>query len=229
MGSGITNQKIVAIDGPAGAGKSSVSRKVAEELGFVYLDTGAMYRAVTLACLQSGLAGDPLDPKLIEDELGSLDLIVRPDGGLRLNGSAVDGELRSKAVTDRVSAISALPVVRHELVRMQRQFAKTMIEEFAVPGIVVDGRDIGSHVFPNAKYRFYLDATLEERSRRRAAQAPGFELSLEQWKQRLAARDRWDSERPLAPLTIPEGALVIDTTHLSKEQVVQKIVEIVRS
>lgn len=220
------HDSIVAIDGPAGAGKSSVARKVARELGFFYLDTGSMYRAVTLHCLRQGLHGDPGEEAAVSRLLSGMELAVDAQGGVWLGPGEVTPWLRSEEVSRHVSAISAMLPVRTALVALQRRIAVEKVSQGS--GIVVDGRDIGSHVFPRARHRFYLDAAVEERAARRKAQEGG-QGPLEDWIGKIQARDRVDSQRALAPLCIPDGAVVVDTTRLSEDEVVALIVRAVRS
>ena len=215
--------QLVTIDGPAGVGKSSVARRVAERLGWFHLDTGATYRAVTLLAVRSGLAAERLDEAAVAPLLDRLDLVVKGGGRVWLDGTEVTKELRSPEVTGLVSPVSALPIVRRKLVELQRRVAA----EQARAGVVVEGRDAGSYIFPQARWRFYLDASLAERARRRLRQElESREPTPEQLTaamERLATRDRIDRERTVAPLKVPEGAIVLDTTHLDLEQVVAAI------
>ncbi|MCK6461012.1 MAG: (d)CMP kinase [Planctomycetes bacterium] len=204
---------VVAIDGPAGAGKSTVARKVAARLpGFRYLDTGAMYRAVTayLLRIDKGNAS--------EEEMGrAAEGLVLEGERLLVHGVDVTGDIRSAAVTADVSRVSAVPRVRRVVQGKQR----------AVKGrLVAEGRDIGSVVFPEAAVKIYLDAALDERARRRHKQVP--EFSADEYKGQLARRDRLDSTRDDSPLVKAEDATLIDTTNLTIEQVVGKVEALVR-
>jgi len=225
--------QLVTIDGPAGVGKSSVARRVAERLGWFHLDTGATYRAVTLLAVRSGLAAERLDEAAVAPLLDRLDLVVKGGGRVWLDGTEVTKELRSPEVTGLVSPVSALPIVRRKLVELQRRVAAEQARA-GVPnsGVVVEGRDAGSYIFPQARWRFYLDASLAERARRRLRQElESREPTPEQLTaamERLATRDRIDRERAVAPLKVPEGAIVLDTTHLDLEQVVAAITGTVR-
>ncbi|MDP8937093.1 MAG: (d)CMP kinase [Actinomycetota bacterium] len=198
--------QVVAIDGPVGSGKSTVARAVASRLGLAHLETGAMYRAVALAVLRRGIEPVADDPALAE-----VARTVRMEVGERLvvDGADVTEELRAPEVGRAVSVVAADPGVRAELVRRQRQWVADR------GGAVVEGRDIGSVVFPDATLRVYLTASDEERARRRG----GDETAAD-----VARRDRIDSSRSASPLIVPEGATVIDTTDRSVAEVVDEIV-----
>ncbi|MBM4016088.1 MAG: (d)CMP kinase [Planctomycetes bacterium] len=225
--------KVLTIDGPAGVGKSSVARRVAARLCFFHLDTGAMYRAVTLAALRAGLVGpDAIDAARLAPVLAhwvtARRMRVGEGGKVWLGDEDVSDEVRSAAVTALVSPVSAVPSVRAALVEWQRSLAAEQLALRA--GVVVEGRDAGSYIFPTARWRFYLDASLLERARRRlrqhsAAQVVSHDASHELTvaMERLAQRDRIDRERPLAPLCVPDGATVLDTTHRDLDQVVAAI------
>jgi cytidylate kinase len=231
----------LTIDGPAGVGKSSVARRVADRLRWFHLDTGARYRAVTLLCLRRGLTAERLDEAAVAPLIDALDMKVESGGRVWLDGTEVTAELRSPEVTGLVSPVSALPNVRHKLVDLQRAVGAKQAERGAgvVPtppfggGVVIEGRDAGSYVFPQARWRFYLDASLAERARRRLRQELGDQAPapepLTAAMERLATRDRIDRERDFAPLKVPDGATVLDTTHMSLEQVVTAITQVVRS
>lgn len=232
---------LVTIDGPAGVGKSSVARRVAERLGWFHLDTGATYRAVTLLAVRAGLAAERLDEAAVAPLLDRLELKIESGGHVWLDGIEVTKELRSPEVTGLVSPVSALPNVRRRLVDLQRKVAAQQSTRVATRvaergtsrrGVVVEGRDAGSYIFPQARWRFYLDASLAERARRRLRQElESREPTPEQLTavmERLATRDRIDRERAVAPLKVPEGAIVLDTTHLGLEQVVAAITGTVR-
>lgn len=198
--------QVVAIDGPVGSGKSTVARALAARLGLAHLETGAMYRAVAFALLRRGIDPSPDDPVLAE-----VAQEVRMEVGDRLvvDGADVTDELRAPEVGRAVSVVAADPGVRAEMVRRQRQWVGDR------GGAVVDGRDIGSVVFPDATLRVFLTATEEERARRRG----GDETAAD-----VARRDRLDSSRAASPLVVPDGAIVIDTTDRSVDEVVDEIV-----
>ena len=215
---------IVTIDGPAGSGKSSTSRLVAKELCAVYIDTGAMYRAVTLIALEKGI--DVHDAKRL-GELSATIAIEFRDG---TDGQAtiIDGrdrseEIRSGEVDRNVSAVSAHGQVRDNMLELQRNMAAKL------PVVVVEGRDTGSVVFPDADHKFYLTAGVEARSRRRLEQIGGANADADRIAGEISERDRLDSSRDIAPLNIPDGAKVIDNTHLSLDETVKLIVESVGS
>jgi CMP/dCMP kinase len=198
--------QVVAIDGPVGSGKSTVARAVAARLGLEHLETGAMYRAVAVAVLRRGV-----EPRADDPALGEVARAVHIEVGERLvvDGVDVTDELRTPEVGRAVSVVAADPTVRAELVRRQREWVTGR------GGGVVEGRDIGSVVFPDATLRVYLTASDEERARRRG----GDETAAD-----VARRDRLDSSRSASPLVVPEGAIVIDTTDRSVADVVDEIV-----
>ena len=218
-----SRQPIVAIDGPAGAGKSTVARLAAQQLGLLYLDTGAMYRALTWRVLQSGIA--------IDDEPGVAELVsqcaIELSGEpssvqVQIDGQDVTQEIRSLEVTSKVSAIAAHPAVRQELVQQQRRYGLG-------GGIVIEGRDIGTNVFPDAELKIYLTASVQERARRRQQdlknQGKG-EISLDELEQSIYDRDRKDSTRSLAPLRKAADAIEIQTDGLTVQQVIDRIVQL---
>jgi pantoate ligase/cytidylate kinase len=225
-----TRKPIVAIDGPAGAGKSTVSRQVAQRLDLLYLDTGAMYRALTWLVLESGVAVDD-EPSIAE--LASqceIELDAQPTPtekqataiSVSINGQDVTQAIRSLEVTSKVSAIAAQPVVRNELVRQQRRYGKN-------GGIVIDGRDIGTHVFPDAELKLFLTASVQERARRRQQDLKNQgkdTISLDELEQAIYDRDLKDSTRTLAPLRQAEDAIEIQTDNLSIAEVVDRIVQL---
>lgn len=209
----------IAIDGPAAAGKSTVAKNVAEELHLVYIDTGAMYRALTYKALNENVNVD--EEKGLIDLLKKIDIQLQPskDGQLVfINGEDVTNNIRSSEVTNNVSAVAKHKDVREMMVRTQQQLAKS-------GGIVMDGRDIGTHVIPNAEVKVFLVASVEERAKRRHEEnlTKGFPSDLERLREEIKARDKLDSEREVAPLKKAEDAIEIDTTSLSIDDVVTKI------
>jgi len=212
---------VVTLDGPAGSGKSSVARQLAAELGFLQLDSGALYRAVTAVALARGLsAEDPGLPELVQ----GLSLATDRQGQVLLDGRVLpDQRLREPAVSAAVSPVSAVPAVREALLGVQRRAA------WGVPGLVAEGRDMATVVFPDARHRFYLDARPEVRAARRLAQSSAEGASLEQVSAALSARDARDSTRPIAPLAVAPGAEVLDTSELTLEQVLAELAARVRA
>lgn len=204
---------IITIDGPAGAGKSTVAREVARRLGLRYLDTGAMYRAVAWKARRLGLS----DPREIARMIAGTRIEVA-DGRVLCDGQDVTLEIRSPEITAAVRPIADAPECRAELVRMQREAVRG-------GGLVTEGRDQGSVVFPDAPFKFYLDASVEERARRRWRELGG---DLEEIRRAIERRDAEDRSRPVGPLVCPPGAQVIDTSALTVEEVVDKILATVR-
>jgi len=211
---------IIAIDGPAASGKSTTARMVAEKLGFTYLDTGAMYRAVTLALLNRKTSIDDLEQ--ISDFLKQVKLELKAESGktvIFMDGKNVSEEIRGSAVTASVSSVSALPVVRERMVKIQREIGYAN-------DCVIEGRDIGTVVFPNAEFKFFLVANYETRAQRRQADlmALGENPSIEEIIADLKERDLKDSTRSHSPLQKAEDAIEVDTSSLSIEGQVIEIV-----
>ncbi|HEX2294608.1 MAG TPA: (d)CMP kinase [Actinomycetota bacterium] len=211
----------LAIDGPAGAGKSTVARRVADALGWRYVDSGAMYRAIALAVLRGGAAAGDEEAVGVIAEKAEVTL----DGGrVRLDGEDVSERIRAADVTAVVSAVAANPRVRAALVDKQRGLATEQ-------DVVMEGRDIGTVVLPDAEIKVYLTAAPSERARRRARELglPGDRASLEAMESELSRRDVADATRDLAPLARAEGAHEVDTTDLDLDEVVARICDIVRA
>lgn len=208
---------VITLDGPGGTGKGTVGQLLATELGWHYLDSGALYRALALASLQQTVAED--DEVALADLAARLDIRFQDDlklgqHRLLLQGKDISEAIRSEACGNRASKIAALPRVRQALLALQRRFRQP-------PGLVTDGRDMGSVVFPDAPLKIFLEASSEERARRRYQQLKqkGISVSLAQLCAELAERDRRDRERQIAPLKPAEDAYVIDTTHLNITEV----------
>ena len=211
---------VVALDGPSGTGKSTVARMVARRLGTRYLDTGAMYRAATLAVLDRAI--DVQDPVRVAEAVAAarIDISTDPDRvGVELDGRPVDVEIRSAPVTASVSAVSAIPAVRAVLVEHQRRL-------IARGPIVVEGRDIGSVVCPDAQAKFYLTASAEARAGRRAKEL-GEGIDVSTVAADLQRRDALDSTRSTSPLARAADSVEVDTTDLSIDEVVDRLVDIV--
>lgn len=215
---------IITIDGPAGAGKTTIAKLVAKRLGAYHIDSGAMYRAVALAALDKGV--DPSDSRKVAELLSKIEIVYIPlPSGfeLFLNGEEVSKRLRLAEVTAGSSAVAVHPQVRRYMVSIQRELGRKY-------DLVMEGRDIGSFVFPDADFRFYLDAGIEERARRRLMQynIKPTTKSLASTIDDIQERDRRDSSRHIAPLVIPRGARIIDSTDLSIEEVVDEILKAVK-
>lgn len=215
---------IVAIDGPAGAGKSSTAKEVAFQLGFVYIDTGAMYRAVTLEVIRSNVdVSNENQVTLIAKKSNIQFRWINKYLHTFLNNEDVSDEIRSSEVADLVSPVSAIPGVRDVMVKCQREMAKR-------DNIVMEGRDIGTNVFPSADFKFYLDADIDVRAKRRISDYKkiGQELTLEEIKKEIKIRDKIDSSRRYSPLKKAYNAIIIDTTNLSFKEQVEMIVNRVK-
>ena len=207
---------VVAVDGPAGAGKSTASRALAGRLGYAYIDTGAMYRAVGVIAHRRGVALN--DDDALAQLVGGLRFELRDGGGLAVDGTDVTAEIRSTGAGELASRVSTRPVVRERLVALQRALG-------VGGGVVMEGRDIGTVVFPNAAVKLYLTADPAERARRRAVELRGRGESVDEaaLAQEIAARDERDSARSHSPLRPAADALRLDTTGLTLEQVVARM------
>ena len=220
--------EVVTIDGPSGVGKSTISRRVAAMLGFTYLDTGAMYRAVAFKCHLSGI--DTGDDAALKTILATIDMELIPapsedkDVQVVLDGVNISDRIRTQEISMLASAVSALKPVRDTLTRMQQEMG-------AKGKIVAEGRDTGTVVFPGAAWKFYLDASSEERARRRINQLRqnGQEVNEQEIRAQIIKRDRDDSERTIAPLKAAIDAVHIDSTILSPDEVVQCVLEVVQT
>jgi len=209
----------VAIDGPAGSGKSTISKMVCDRIGFTHIDTGAMYRAVTLEALNLGVDLEREESYKFLDDIK----IVYNDDKIYLNGKPVGREIRSTRVANNVSTVAKMPVVRTNMVKLQQEAAKNGL-------ILMDGRDIGTVVLPNADLKIFLTASVEERANRRFKEN-ALSGSQENYDEVLAAikdRDFKDSNRELNPLRMAEDAVLVDTTNMNIEQVVEKIINLIK-
>lgn len=216
---------VVAIDGPAGAGKSTVARAVAERLGFAYVDTGAMYRAVALKCLRQGVPLEDADRATRVAQGARIEFAPGRDGAQRvlLDGEDVTRAIREHEVSDAASVVSAHASVRRLMVERQRELGRA-------GGVVMEGRDIQTNVFPDAEVKIYLSASTEERARRRAQDLQDSGLAVPPMAELLRSieeRDRRDSTRATAPLAPAPDAIVIDTDGMTVDEVVDAIVRLV--
>ena len=209
---------VIAIDGPAGSGKSTVARRLAKELGLDYLDTGAMYRSVTFACLARGV--DPADAGDVAGVARGIELRVDADGSVTVDGFDATTQIRGPEVTRAVSDVASHAEVRAELVSRQREWARRR------GGGVLEGRDIGSVVFPDARLKVYLSASPEVRAARRAREVS--DLDFDTVAADLARRDALDSGRQNDPLRRADGAIEVDTSDLSIDEVVELIANEIR-
>ncbi len=214
---------VLAIDGPAGAGKSTIARLVAKKLGYVYIDTGAMYRAAAWKVLQSG---QPATDENIVAIVKDIDVELKPRGDalqVTVDGTDVTDGIRTPEVTALVSQVARLGPVREKMVVLQRKMA-------ANGAVVMDGRDIASHVLPNADVKVFLTASIEERAARRwrEMKEKGYDVSMEELKEEIAARDKMDTEREISPLVRVPEAVLLDTTGRTIDQVVASVLELCR-
>lgn len=215
----------VAIDGPASAGKSTVAKGVSKQLGIIYIDTGAMYRAVALKAIRMGIVD--FTPEEVEPILPDISIEIRFVEGeqhILLDGEDVNGLIRTQEVSNGASKVSAIPAVRLKLVQLQRKLAER-------DSVVMDGRDIGTYVLPNAEYKFYVTADADERARRRykeleqKGQLNG--ISFEQLYAEILERDERDSNREFVPLKQAEDAVLVDTTHMSIEESIAYVISVI--
>lgn len=215
----------IAIDGPAGAGKSTVAKLLAKQLNIIYLDTGAMYRAVALKAIEQGVDMSDTDALSVLLERTDIDIsYVDEQQHVLLDGRDVTHIIRTPEVSDGASKVAAIPAVRLKLVELQRRIAR-------MHDVVMDGRDIGTFVLPNANVKFYLTASIEERARRRLEEmrAKGYEHSLDDVKDDIRARDKNDSEREFAPLRKADDAILIDSTDKTVDEVVEEMLSFIRT
>ena len=211
---------VITIDGPAGAGKSTVSKILAKKLNYIYLDTGALYRAMAYKALKLKISSD--DVSALADLCSNTTVILKNNGGqmkVYVDGENVEDKIRTEEVGLAASKISSFAVVREKLLNLQR-------EAGIQGGIVAEGRDMGSVVFPHADYKFYLDAKLEERIKRRHKELSVKDVSVKykSIQEDMLTRDKQDKQRELAPLKAPDEAIIIDSDNLSVEKVVDKII-----
>lgn len=215
---------IIAIDGPAGAGKSTVCSDVAKELGILHLDTGATYRTLALGLLREGV--DVTDENAVKAVLDNIEISIDFVDGkqlMYLNGEDVTSLIRTNEISQAASASSVIGSVREKLVQLQRDTAKKI-------SMIVDGRDVGTCVFPDAQYKFYLTADTRERARRRAKQLleQGIECDFEELVAEIEERDHRDMNRPISPLRKAEDAILLDCTNMTQTEVVQTLLRCVK-
>ena len=217
----MSNNFIIAIDGPAGSGKSTTAKKLAQKLGYLYIDTGAMYRAITFLALRGNVTGD--EKKIIElAENSDIELnFIDGETKIRVNGEDLTSDIRTLEVNRNVSDVSKIAELRHILVKKQREMGTTS------NGVVMEGRDITTVVFPDADLKVYLTASIEERAKRRTKEyaEKGIEVPIEEIKKNLENRDVIDSNRKVSPLTKAEDAVEIDTSEITIEEQVNKILQ----
>ncbi len=211
---------IVAIDGPAGAGKGTITKQVGEKLGLMNIDTGAMFRCVTLGMLQEKIGIE--EEKEIQKLLEKIEIDMKENGTFFLNGEEKKKKIREDEVNNSVSPVSLIPIVRKKLLELQRKIAEGK-------DVIMEGRDIGTVVFPNANVKIYLDATPEERAKRRVKQnqEKGIVCSYEEVLQGIMERDKRDSSREIAPLKQADDAIYIDSSDMTIQEVVTKIITLI--
>ena len=214
---------VVAIDGPAGAGKSTIAKLAAEKLGYAYIDTGAMYRSVAWKFLQTGRE---FDEAYISELANTMIIEFKPEAKINrvfVDGTEVTEAIRTPEVTAIVSRVAAIGAVREAMVEQQRRMGE-------IGGVLMDGRDIGTVVFPHAQLKIFLTASVEERARRRYKEMveKGQQVELAQLQEDIAARDKQDSERAISPLRQADDALLLDTSDMSIAQVTDKILQLVQ-
>lgn len=217
---------VIAIDGYSSTGKSSISKQIAKKLGLIHMDTGALYRGITLYALQNCSAEGKIDKDILFKNFDQLKLEFREENGvlvLYLNDKNISNEIRSLEVSNNVSFIAKQSEVRDFLLETQRSIASN-------GGVVMDGRDIGTVVLPNADYKFFLTASVDERTRRRHLEliSLGEEADVESVKNNLVTRDKIDSEREVSPLKQAEDAILIDNTNLNQEETLKLILSYIK-
>ena len=215
----------VAIDGPAGAGKSTVSKLLADKLGYLYVDTGAMYRALTWKVMNQKIAIDDESEIARMAELTDIDLKYDARRALQVfcDGQEVTSEIRQQAVSKNVSRVARIAAVRHHMVNLQRRMADKQ-------PVVMDGRDIGSYVLPHAQHKFFLTASIEERARRRCQQLDEQNIPFvgEEVKKEIEDRDEMDRSREIAPLIKAPDAILLDTSCQTVEEVIDEVLKVIR-
>lgn len=212
----------IAIDGPAGAGKSTISKEIARQLGFIYIDTGAMYRSVGLAALNAGIS--TTSESALSSIIGDIDIEIKNIGKAQrffLNKNDVTDKIREPEVSVAASNVAVVPAVRLRLVELQRRMAESC-------NVVMDGRDIGTYVLPNAELKIFLTASVDERARRRFAELKlkNPNITFDEVKRDIEYRDKNDSEREFAPLKPADDSVILDSTDLTVEEVINRILQL---
>ena len=212
---------VITIDGPAGAGKSTIAKRAAQELGIKYLDTGAIYRAIALILAEAEVKPD--NDEYLREALSDIRVELR-DGKVLVNDFDVSGEIRTPEVDELSSVYSALPVVRKALLGLQQEQEK-------YGSIIAEGRDVGSVVFPNARVKFFLTATPEARAKRRYTErvSKGKEANYDEILSAIIERDKNDSTREAAPLSVPDGAIYLDTSDMTEDEVLKAVLDHVKA
>jgi len=215
------NYYSIAIDGPAGAGKSTIAKEIAKKLNMIYIDTGAMYRAFALYCIWNNIKSD--DEEKISQHIDKIHISIEYKNNeqqVLLNGKNVNSFIRTEEIGNMASSISVYPNVRLKLVELQRELAKKS-------NVIMDGRDIGTYVLPKATLKIYLTASVEIRAKRRYAdlESKGISITIDEVKEEIIKRDKRDMEREFAPLTKADDAHEVDTSNLTIKEVVQVIID----
>lgn len=216
---------IIAIDGPAGSGKSTIAKLIAEKLGFLHIDTGAMYRAVTWTAVHQGIPIRTESENQIGEIAKGLNLTMKKEDGINrifVSEKEITQEIREPAISNQVAIVAAMEGVRAAMVTLQQEMGRD-------GNVVLEGRDIGTVVYPQAQVKIFLTAQVKERAYRRYREltAKGIECSLEDLEKDIAERDRWDMNRPISPLTKAKDAVEVDTTGLSIDEVAEKIMAVI--
>lgn len=210
------NYKVIAIDGPAGAGKSTIAKRLAEKIGYTYIDSGAMYRAITLKVLRENISLKELESIIRMAEKTEIDF---KNNSIYLDGSIVNTEIREENVSRNVSCIAAIPEIRKLMVELQRKISGNK-------NVVMDGRDVGTVIFPSARFKFFITASVDERAERRYKELKqkGYDAEIQDIRSQIEKRDHIDSTRSDSPLTVASDAVIIDTTGKSVEEVLNEVI-----